>query len=156
MPHPPVIEWDRSNGVLSCHSGEAALTVPPELRDTVRVNSDDEASIVVRQPRGALVVATSGFPRISELGGVLGDMPHIWADLHERASGRDLRRGDVRVESQMRDGRLVADYTFDPAATRPDPDGEPDRERKWRLIAWRPAAAASPSSSAPISTTSRC
>ena len=35
-----------------------------------------------------------------------------------------------------RDGRLVADYTFDPAEMRPDPDGdgEPDRERKWRLI----------------------
>jgi hypothetical protein len=133
MPRLSAIDWDRANGVLSCHSGEAALTVPPELRDEVRVNPDDEASIVVRQPRGALVVATSGFPRIAELGGVLGDMPHIWANLHERASGRDLRRGDVRVEAQMRDGRLVADYTF-PAETRPDPDGEPDRERKWRLV----------------------
>jgi hypothetical protein len=146
------VGWDRANGTLGCMSGDAALTVPRELRDRVYVVAPDLV-VVVPQPAGAalLVTVSPSFLR-GKRAGVLGDLPEIWKELHKQATGVDLRDGEVQGTFRTGDDRVVFEYTYDPPPqtvykTSAGPDFEPaadpprrriefdpTRDRQWRVV----------------------
>ena len=143
------VRWDPATGRLGCVASEPQLTLAPGLRDRVQVIARDLVVVVLPQASSALLVTVSPSYLRGKRAGVLGDLPEIWKELHQQATGVDLRDGDLQGQFRTRGGRLVVEYTYDPPPSKwrasqydfdPPPDRthglavDPARVQQWRLV----------------------
>ena len=156
------------DGQARCVASEAQLTLAPGLRDRVKVIARDLVVVVFPQASSALLVTVSPSYLRGKRAGVLGDLPEIRKELHQQATGVDLRDGDLQGQLRTRGGRLVVEYSDDSAAVEmagvpydPPPDRthglavDPARVQQWRLCTPRSNAAGSPRSTARMPVTAR-
>ena len=125
-------------------------TLPELHRHAEELIAHDLVVVVLPQATGALMITISPSALRGKRAGVLGDLPEIWKELHRQATGVDLRDGDFQSTVRAREGRVVAEYTYDPpppefrASSLEDSDPPPDRTRglafdlgrkpQWRLV----------------------
>ena len=108
------VRWDPATGKLECVASAAQLTLAPALRNRVQVIARDLVVVVLPQASSALLVTVSPSYLRGKRAGVLGDLPEIWKELHQQATGVDLREGDLQGAFRTRGGRLVIEYSYDP------------------------------------------